>query len=110
MECIPMSILHKPFTVHRKHHHHHHHHVSIHSLVLLMSSSTSQQIACPIDFMVVVLVVPSLPSHLLTRVRAPPGGPLTPNSDDAADDAGDGQVNMYTRLYIFKGCRRECTC
>ena len=68
MECIPMSILHKPFTVHRNAHHHHH--VSIHSLVLLMNSSTSQQIACPIDFMVVVLVVPPLPSHLLTRVGA----------------------------------------
>ena len=36
-------------------------------------------------------------------VRARDQGTPTPDSDDTADDAGDGQANVYTRMYTLKG-------
>ena len=31
------------------------------------------------------------------------GDPPTPDSDDTADDAGDGRANVYTRMYTLIG-------
>ena len=42
--------------------------------------------------------------------RARPGGPPTPDSDDTADDAGDGRANVYTRMYTLIGLSmHSCT-
>ena len=41
---------------------------------------------------------------IYTRARArDQGDPPTPDSDDTADDAGDGRANVYTRMYTLIG-------